>query len=639
MTEQHNYKYLMGINSPEDLRQLPLNSLKDVSDEVREFIVDTITKVGGHFGAGLGIVELTVALHYVFDTPKDRIVLDTGHQGYPHKVLTGRRDQLHTIRQKGGLSGFLKRSESPYDVFGAGHASTSISAALGLATARDIKGEDNKVIAVIGDGAMTGGLAFEALNNCGYQKRNMLVILNDNNFSISPNISALSNYFSELFTTEPAKKIRENIWNITGKMDVVGDRLRRIASRIEDGIKAVITPGALFEALGFNYIGPINGNNVFKLVKILNAIKDINGPVFLHIVTQKGYGYAPAEKDYQFLHAIGKIDKVTGKSLAKKDDKPKPPQYQDVFGKAVLELCQKDTKIVAVTAAMPTGTGLNIVQDVMPEKVIDVGIAEGHAVTMAAGLACEGVKPIVAIYSTFLQRAFDHLAHDVSLQHLHVIFALDRAGLVGADGPTHHGVLDIGYLRIVQDIVIMAPKDEQELRDMLYSACYDYTSGPVAIRFPRGNSVGVEITEMKSIPLGKSEIIKEGDDIAILALGKMVIEAQNAAIELEKVGISAEVINARFVKPIDCEMIEYICQKFENIITIEDGQVVGGFGTAVLEYMNAHHIKGPNIHICGIPDRYIEHGTQEELLSDLGLDSTGIFNKAKEVLSNTQVYI
>lgn len=637
MIEQEVYKYLMGINSPADLRKLPISALKDVSDEVREFVVDTITKVGGHFGAGLGIVELTVALHYVFDTPNDKIVLDTGHQGYPHKVLTGRRDSLHTIRQKGGLSGFLKRTESPYDAFGAGHASTSISAALGMATARDIKGEKHKVISVIGDGAMTGGLAFEALNNCGYQKRNILVILNDNNFSISPNISALSNYFSEIFTTEPAKKLRENIWNITGKMDSVGDRLRKVASRIEGGIKAVITPGALFEALGFNYIGPINGNNVFKLVKILNAIKDLNGPVFLHIVTQKGYGYEPAEKDAQFLHAIGKIDKVTGKSVAKKAEKPTPPQYQDVFGSAVLELCNNDPNIVAITAAMPTGTGLDIVQKEKPERVIDVGIAEGHAVTMAAGLACEGVKPIVAIYSTFLQRAFDHLAHDVSLQDLHVIFALDRAGLVGADGPTHHGVLDIAYLRIIQNIVVMAPKDEQELRDMLYSAAYDYTCGPVAIRFPRGSAVGVEITAMKPIPLGKAEIVVKGSDIAILALGKMVVEAVDAAKELEKMGISVEVVNARFVKPLDGQMIEYLCSNFDNIITIEDGQVVGGFGSAVLEYINSKNIQNTHIHLCGIPDRYIEHGTQEELHAELGLDSKGIMNKVKEVLTNSDI--
>jgi len=623
MSENSNYKYLYDINSPEDLRKLPESSLKDVSNEVREFVVDTITKVGGHFGAGLGMVELTVALHYVFDTPKDKIIIDTGHQGYPHKVLTGRRDQLHTIRQKDGLSGFLKRNESPYDVFGAGHASTSISAGLGLATARDIKGEDYKVVSIIGDGAMTGGLAYEALNNCGFQKRNMLVILNDNNFSISPNVSALSNYFSELFTSEPAKKIRENIWNITGKMDHVGDRLRKIASKIEEGVKAVITPGALFEALGFNYIGPINGNNVFKLIKILNAIKDMNGPIFLHIMTQKGYGYEPASKDYQFLHAIGKIDKLTGKSLSKKEEKPKPMQYQDVFGNAVLELCKEDNNIVAITAAMPTGTGLNIVQNEMPERVIDVGIAEGHAVTMAAGMACEGVVPIVAIYSTFLQRAFDHIIHDVALQHLHVIFALDRAGLVGADGPTHHGVLDMAYLRIIPEMIVMAPKDEQELRDMLYTATYDVKNQPVAIRFPRGNSVGVEMGKMQSIPIGKSEIVREGTDVCLFAIGKLVNEANVAAEELSKIGISAEVINARFVKPLDTNMIDYIANKFDTVITLEDGQKSGGFGSAVLEYINENKLN-LNLFIHGIDDKFIDHGTQEELYSELKLDAKGI---------------
>lgn len=623
MPETNNYKYLYDINSPKDLRNLPESALKDVSNEVREFVIDTITKVGGHFGAGLGIVELTVALHYVFDTPKDKIVIDTGHQGYPHKVLTGRRDELHTIRQKDGLSGFLKRSESLYDVFGAGHASTSISAGLGLATARDIKGEDYKVVSIIGDGAMTGGLAFEALNNCGFQKRNMLVILNDNNFSISPNVSALSNYFSELFTSEPAKFIRENLWNITGKMDHVGDRLRKIASKLEEGVKAVITPGALFEALGFNYIGPINGNNVFKLVKILNAIKDMNGPIFLHIMTQKGYGYEPASKDYQFLHAIGKIDKVTGKSLAKKEEKPKPMQYQDVFGNAVLELCKEDKNIVAITAAMPTGTGLNLVQNEMPERVIDVGIAEGHAVTMAAGMACEGVIPIVAIYSTFLQRAFDHIIHDVALQHLHVIFALDRAGLVGADGPTHHGVLDLAYLRIIPEMIVMAPKDEQELRDMIYTATYDVKNQPVSIRFPRGNSVGVEMGKMKSIPIGKSEIIREGTDICLFAIGKLVSEATLAAEELNKLGISVEVINARFVKPLDTEMVDYIANKFDTVITLEDGQKSGGFGSAVLEYLNEQNYN-LNLIIHGIDDKFIDHGTQEELYSQLKLDSKGI---------------
>lgn len=632
------YEFLKNINTPEDLRKLPASCLDKVSAEVREFVVDTITQTGGHFGAGLGIVELTVALHYVFNTPKDKIVFDTGHQGYPHKVLTGRKELLHTIRQKGGLSGFLKRNESVYDAFGAGHASTSISAALGMANARDIKGENNKVIAVIGDGAMTGGLAFEALNNCGVQQRDIMVILNDNNMSISPNVSAISNYFSEVFTSTPLKKMRENIWNLTGKMDHIGDRLRRVASRIEDGVKAVITPGVLFEAFGFNYIGPINGNNTHKLIKILEAVKDIKGPVFLHVITKKGYGFEPASHDKQFLHAIGKIDKLTGKSLAKKPEVAPAPQYQDVFASAVLEMCRTDKNLIAITAAMPTGTGLNIVQNEMPERVHDVGIAEGHAVTYAAGIACEGITPIVAIYSTFMQRAYDHIVHDVALQHLHVVFALDRAGVVGSDGPTHHGVLDLCYLRSIQGMVVMAPKDEQELRDMLYSAVYKYKDGPVAIRFPRGSSVGVEMTEFRELELGKGEIVQEGNDIAILTLGKTVIEAINAAKILENDGISLEVANARFVKPLDTELIDYLCSKFDTIITVEDGQIQGGFGSAVLEYINTVPNCKTKLIIHGIQDVFVEHGTQEELYADLRFDASGLAEFVKEQLHEKIAY-
>jgi 1-deoxy-D-xylulose-5-phosphate synthase len=629
-----NYKYLLNIDSPDDLKKLPKSALPEVCDEVREFVVDTISKIGGHFGAGLGMVELSVALHYVFNTPKDKIVIDTGHQAYPHKILTGRRDLLHTIRQKDGISGFLKRTESEYDVFGAGHASTSISAALGIATARDLNKEDYRVVAVIGDGAMTGGLAYEAMNNCGFQQRDITVILNDNNMSIASNVSAFSNYFNEVFASTPLQKIRENIWNLTHKFDHLGDRLRKVASKLEDGVKAIITPGVLFEALGFNYIGPINGNNVGKLVKILESVKDFHGPILLHVITQKGYGYKPAENDKQFLHAIGKIDKLTGKSLAKKPEIVPPPNYQDVFGQAVLEICKGNPKVVAITAAMPDGTGLNIVQAEMPERVFDVGIAEGHAVTFAAGLACEGIIPIVAIYSTFLQRAFDHLVHDVALQKLHVIFALDRAGLVGADGPTHHGVMDLAYLRPVQNIVIMAPKDEQELRNMMFSAVNDYTKGPVAIRFPRGAAVGLTSDKMESIPLGTWEILKEGKDIVILAVGKLVIEATNASKELEKEGYSVEVINARFIKPLDYKMLDYISSKFKNVLTYEDGTIIGGFGSAVLEYYAEKKVHNVNLKICGLPDVFIDHATQEEQYFELKLDSKGIQNTVKEVLKS-----
>ena len=633
MSDNLDYKYLLDIDKPADLRKLKPSSLPVVCDELRDYIIDTITQIGGHFGAGLGMVELTVALHYVFNTPKDKIVIDTGHQGYPHKVLTGRRDQLSTIRQKDGLSGFLKRTESEYDEFGAGHASTSVSAALGMAAARDINNDNYKVISVIGDGAMTGGLAFEALNNAGVLQKDLLVILNDNEFSIAPNVSALSNYFSEVFTSKPFKRIRDKAWSVTGKMDELGDRLRKIASKLEDGVKAVITPGVLFEALGFNYIGPVNGHNVSKLVNILENIKDMKGPIFLHVMTQKGYGYEHATRDTQFMHAIGKIDKITGKSVASNKPVVKtPPKYQDVFGQAVLEICKKQDDVVSITAAMPGGTGLNIVQKEMPEKVIDVGIAEGHAVTFAAGLATQGVIPIVAIYSTFLQRAYDHIIHDCAIQKLHVVFALDRAGVVGADGPTHHGVMDLAYLRPIQGIVVMAPKDEQELRDMLYSAVNHYKSGPVAIRFPRGASIGVPLEEMKEIELGKSEILREGTDVAILGIGNMVQHSLDAADILSEQGVNATVVNARFVKPLDTDMIDELCKRNISIITVEDGQKQGGFGSAVAEYMAEKNYTN-KLTIIGIEDEFIEHGTQQELYEVIGIDAKGI---AKSVLKSLE---
>lgn len=626
------YRYLSGIDTPQDLRKLPAEAMTDVANEVREFMVDTITRVGGHFGAGLGVVELTVALHYVFNTPQDRIVIDTGHQGYPHKILTGRKNHLYSIRQKSGLSGFLKRDESEYDAFGAGHATTSISAALGMATARDLKGEDYNVVAVIGDGAMTGGLAYEAMNNCGIQKRKVLVVLNDNNMSIAPNVWAISNYFTNVFTSPTLQKLREKVIDMTEQTGEFGDRIRKVAQKLEGGIKAVITPGMLFEALGFRYFGPVNGHNVPQLIKTLQSVKDIETPVLLHITTQKGKGYAPAEVDKQFLHAIGKIDKITGKSLAKKPEVAPPPLYQNVFGQAMVEICEKNPHVVGITAAMPDGTGLNLLADKMPERVIDVGIAEGHAVTFAAGMACEGTVPVVAIYSSFLQRAFDHIVHDAALQKLHVVFALDRGGLAGADGPTHHGVLDYAYLRIIQGMVVMAPKDEQELRDMLYSSIHldEYKKGPVSMRYPRGNSVGVGTGPMKAIPFGKSETLRKGRDVAILAIGNMVHTSLKAADVLREEGIDAEVVNARFVKPLDTAMLDDVCSRFEKIITVEDGQIQGGFGSAVLEYVGTKHNRNVDILMHGIPDVYVEHGTQDELWAELGLNAEGIASVVKK---------
>jgi len=472
---------LSTINSPADLRQLSEPQLKQVCKELRTFLVDEISKIGGHLGAGLGAVELAAALHYVFDTPTDKLVWDVGHQAYPHKILTGRRERFHTIRQFGGISGFLKRDESPYDTFGAGHASTAISAALGVATARDLAGEKFKVVAVVGDGAMTGGMAYEAMNNAGLQKRNMIVVLNDNNMSIAPNVWTLSNYFTELIANPSYNRFKANVWDLTGKLDVVGDRIRKIAARVEEGIKVVITPGMLFEALGFRYFGPINGHNMTQMVRILREVKDLNGPILIHAITRKGKGYKPAEKDVQALHGVTPFDKITGISPKKPEG---APSYTKVFGGALVELAKKNDKIVGITAAMPDGTGLDILQKAIPERFFDVGIAEQHGVTFAAGIATQGYIPVVAIYSTFLQRAYDQIVHDIAMQHLHVVFALDRAGLVGADGPTHHGVLDLAYLRCIQDIVIMSPKDESELRDMLFTAV-QYQGGPVAIRYPR----------------------------------------------------------------------------------------------------------------------------------------------------------
>lgn len=632
--DKESYKHLFKINSPSDLRQMPLEDLAGVSNEIRRYIIEVITKVGGHFGANLGAVELTVALHYVFNTPEDKIIFDTGHQAYPHKIITGRRDLLPTIRQIGGISGFLKRTESEYDVFGAGHASTSISAALGVATARDLLGADFKVVAVVGDGALTGGLAFEAMNNCGVQKRNIIVILNDNNISIDPNVSAISNYFNEFFASKTIYSIRERIWSATDMFGSWGDRLKKIMSRVEGGLKSITTPGMLFEAFGFNYFGPINGHNGLKLVKMLRQIKNINGPILLHVITEKGYGYPPAQTDRTRLHAISKAEKK--ETLEKIDSKPSAPTYSDVFGKTVIELMEKDKRIVAISAAMISGTGLSNAAKIFPDRVIDVGIAEGHAVTYASGMATEGAIPICAIYSTFLQRAFDHIVHDCALQNLHVVFALDRGGLVGEDGPTHHGFLDLAYLRIVPNMIVTAPKDEQELRNLLYSAIYFYP-GPVSIRYPRGRAVGVSLKPFELIPLGKWEVIFEGDDVAILAVGKMVSNAILSRELLLSKGISPTIINARFIKPLDTEMLKQILSTHSLLLTVEDGQVLGGFGSAIAEFITQNQYN-TRLKILGIPDIFVEHGKQDELLANLGLDPFGITKAISVELVSKKIF-
>ena len=624
------YKYLDGINSPEDVKKLNLTELKVLVDELRDYLVDTISKIGGHLGASLGVVELTVALHYVFDTPTDKIIFDVGHQGYIHKILTGRREQLKSIRQKGGISGFLKRSESEYDAFGAGHASTSLSAALGIATARDFQNKKFKVVGVIGDGSMTGGMAYEAMNNIGLLKKDVIVVLNDNKMSIAPNRWAFHNYFNEFLVNPSYNKFRNYIWEQTGKLDKkFGDRVRNLASKIEGSLKSVITPGMLFEALGFRYFGPVYGHNIVNVVKILEEIRDIgSGPVLLHVITEKGKGYEPAKTHSQKFHASTPWDKLTGVATKKSGG---PPAYTKVFGEALVEICKENEKVIGITAAMPDGTGLSILQKAFPERFFDVGIAEQHAVTFAAGLATEGFTPVVAIYSTFLQRAFDQIVHDVAIQKLPVIFVMDRAGLVGADGPTHHGSLDLSYFRCIQTSVIMAPKDETELRNMLYSATF-YKKGPIAIRYPRGSGLGMKIKPFEKMEIGKGEIIERGNDAAIIAVGAMVSMAMKAREILAEENIDVEVINARFIKPVDGELLKDVFARHKKVLTIEDNVIIGGFGSAVLEFMNQNGIKDVDLLVHGLPDRFINHGTPNELYEELRMDGKGIASIIKEFL-------
>ncbi len=628
------YRLLLNINSPADIKSLNQADLRTLASEVREFIIDTISKVGGHLGAGLGTVELAVALHYVFDTPHDKLVWDVGHQAYPHKILTGRRDVFHTIRQLNGISGFLKQSESEYDTFGAGHASTSISAALGIAAARDFAGENYKVVAIIGDGAMTGGMAYEGMNNAGLLKKDIIVVLNDNNMSIGPNAWAFSNYFTSLAASETYNRLKANVWELTGKLDQFGDRIRKIAARIEGGLKAIITPGILFEALGFRYFGPINGHNMIQLVQIFKEVKDLKGPILVHCITQKGKGYKPAENDVQRLHGVTPFDKETGVTQKKSSG---PPAYTTVFGEAVVELVRQNPKIVGITAAMPDGTGLDILQAEIPDHFFDVGIAEQHAVTFAAGLATEGYIPITAIYSTFLQRAFDQIIHDVALQRLHVIFALDRGGLVGADGPTHHGTFDLTYLRLIPGIVIMAPKDENELRDMLFTATI-YKDGPVAIRYPRGCGLGIPLKQgFDMLEIGKAEVLRSGNAVALLAIGNMVQNAMEAARIVGAEGIEAEVVNMRFVKPLDEKLLDEIASRFSYVLTVEENTVRGGFGAAVLEYFAQKGFTGIHLHNHGIPDEFIQHGTPAELHAGLRLDAAGIASVICEFLGKKNI--
>ncbi len=630
---------LATIESPADIRALPVEKLPQLCRELREYIVDIVAVHGGHFGASLGVVELTVALHWAFETPDDQLVWDVGHQAYGHKILTGRRDTFSTNRKYGGLSGFPKRSESEYDTFGVGHASTSISAALGMAKARDLQDSGRRVVAVIGDGSMTGGLAFEGLNNAGASDTDLLVILNDNRISIDPNVGALHEYLAKVSSSGSWNALKGEVWELFEKLKGVGGgTLQRLAKRVEDGVKAVLTPGMLFEALGFRYIGPVDGHDVVELAKHLKKLRALGGPILLHTLTVKGKGFAPAEADQVKWHAQSSpFDKVTGKSLAAPTPAgTEPPKWQDVFGDALIELAEQDDRVVGVTAAMPSGTSLGKMMATMPERAFDVGIAEMHAVVFAAGLATQGMRPFCAIYSTFLQRAYDGVVHDVALQNLPVVFCMDRAGVAGADGPTHHGALDIAYMRAVQGLVCAAPLDEQDLRDLLYTSLQH--DGPLALRYPRGAATGMTLRPgFEAIPIGKGRRIADGDDVAFVtygAIGQYVGEVRE---RLHEKGVSAAHYDLRFVKPLDEALLTEVFGRHSHVVTLEDGVREGGAGSAVLEWAaDAGVLGGTQVVRLGLPDRFIEHGSQRQLHDEVGIGPDGLLRAALALVGEAE---
>ncbi|MEP7163866.1 MAG: 1-deoxy-D-xylulose-5-phosphate synthase [Ferruginibacter sp.] len=633
---------LQHINSPADLKQLSKDQMLQVTEELRQYIIDVVSVYGGHFGASLGVVELSVALHYVFNTPYDQLVWDVGHQAYGHKILTGRRDIFPTNRKYKGLSGFPKRSESEYDTFGVGHSSTSISAALGMAMASHYKGEtDRQHVAVIGDGAMTAGLAFEAMNHAGIEKSNVLIILNDNCMSIDPNVGALKEYLTDITTSHTYNDIRDNVWKAMGKLPVGKKFSRDIASKLEASLKGMVSKSSnLFEALNLRYFGPIDGHNISKLIDTLNDLKDLPGPKLLHIKTVKGKGYGLAEKDQTLWHAPGLFDKVTGEIQKKVFDVPQPMKYQDVFGYSIIELAEKNKKIFGITPAMPSGSSLKYMMAKMPDRAFDVGIAEQHAVTVSAGMATQGMKVFCNIYSSFMQRAYDMVIHDVAIQKLPVIFCLDRAGLVGEDGPTHHGCYDIAYMRCVPNMVVCAPMNEKELRNMMYTAQLDSTNLPVSIRYPRGEGVTPEMQKdsmaekypFEEIVIGKGRKLKDGEEIAILTFGHPGNFAASAIRDVKGEGINPAHYDMRFVKPLDEAMLHEIFSKFNKVITVEDGTVLGGFGSAILEFMNEHGYKA-DVKIMGIPDALIEHGTPKQLYDEIGIDANGIAAAIRAMVS------
>ena len=624
-------KILPKIKSPADIRELSDSELLQLSDEVRSFTIETITEIGGHLAPTLGVIELTVALHKVFDTPKDKIIWDVGHQGYAHKILTGRLDKFNTIRRMGGLSGFLKRSESEYDVFGAGHASTSISAAVGVAEAQKHNGDNFRVVSVIGDGSMTGGLAFEAMNNAGHLKSPMIVILNDNEMSISPNVGALNTYLTKIVTNPIYNQIRTEIWEIAGKITFGRKSIQKALRKVEESLKSFLVPGMLFEELGFRYFGPIDGHDLPELVSTLDRIKDLKSPALLHVLTKKGKGMVSTNVDDEYyldavkFHAVKPNKKVEVKIETSQAVK-NAPVFQDVFGAIVCEVARNRKDTVCITAAMREGTGLVPYAKEFSDRYYDVGIAEGHGVTFAAGLATQNVRPIVAIYSTFLQRAYDHIIHDAAIQHLPVVFCMDRAGIAGEDGPTHHGALDIAYLKCIQDMVVTAPKDGNELRNLLYSGL-DYSQGPFSIRYPKASSINFDQAgQAELLSIGNWEVCRKSTGkTVILSVGPQVFDGLTAADNLSNQNIECEVVNCRFIKPMDYAYLQSIIGRFENVVTVEEGVKTGGFGEGVAAWLVTNGFKG-NIKIISLPDEFVEHGPRDMLLEKWGVNQKGIEN-------------
>ena len=617
------YQYLNHIDSPNDLKKLKPEHLLDLAAEVRRFLLEKVSVTGGHLGSNLGTVELSIALLYCFDSPNDKIIWDVGHQAYTHKILTGRRDRFHTQRQYKGLSGFPKRSESEHDAFGVGHSSTSISAALGMAAAADLAGAKNHAIAVIGDGPLTGGMAFEALNQAGHLKKDLIVILNDNEMSISKNVGAFSSFISRKMTGRYFRDLKKEMQGLLRNIPAIGSDILHFARRAENSLKSFLTPGSLFEALGFGYLGPLDGHDLPQLIEVFNNINQLDGPLLVHVMTTKGKGYKPAEENPDKFHGVGPFDIVTGKATSSTSAR----SYTELFGEAMVDLAEQDPRVVAITAAMRDGTGLKTFSERFPKRFFDVGIAEQHAMTFAAGLAADGFRPVTAIYSTFVQRAYDQVFHDICLQKLPVTIAMDRAGLVGDDGPTHHGVMDYSFLRHIPDLALMAPKDENELRHMLKTAV---TSGiPISLRYPRGAGRGVELDrDLKTLDIGRGELLMEGSDICLIAIGSTVYPAPQAAHSLRGLGVRVGVVNARFIKPLDAELILSVAGSCGRIMTVEENLLQGGFGSAVLELLNDNNMQDVIVRRLGIPDRFVEHGSQARLRQDLGIDAEGIASAA-----------